>query len=139
MKFYPKLVAIVGILTITACSGAPDPIVNPSPGPATGPSNPVIGIFPSNGSPNDYCNISGDKLFVNFTNTGDIESKGGTMVTVTFQTQPPTLPVPGEIPALPPGGIGGPNFTIPNSCFTADCSFTIKWSNQPVVKGKCIG
>ena len=139
MNLLTKLLAIAGILALTSCSGPPPPKVTPVDPVAVDPK-PIIKIFPSNGSRTDYCNISGDRLFVNFTNSGNETSPADILVTVTFPADDPNPPTVETVlmPALPPNSVGGPNFPVPDRCFTSDCPFTIKWSNQEV-KGKCIG
>lgn len=99
----------------------------------------IVGIRPPIGNPPvAYCLRDGDQLSVLFGNSGGIPSPPGTTVTVTFSAQGP-VPTSRPMPAIPPGGTIDMAFPIPRSCFIPDCRFTIQWSNQPPVRGICIG
>ena len=125
------LIALTTVLLISGCASGP---VDPGP-------NPVITILPpaSENPPRvAYCKRDGDNLNVQFKNIGGLATTGSVDVTVTFSTSPPTATtrtrgplIVGEVATLP--------YPIPLGCFSPDCRFKIKWSNQPEVAGICIG
>jgi len=103
----------------------------------TSMGNPIIGIVPSRGAPSvGYCKRNGDELVVTFANSGELPSSGTVNVTVDFS---PGNDVVLPMPSIQPGTSVDMNFPIPYGCFDPDCSFSIKWSNQPPVSGICIG
>lgn len=115
--------------------GQPDSGVVRGLAPGTGSA--VIGIRPPNGSPRHaYCLRDGDFLSVIFANSGGLASTGAVAVDVTFKTKPPTT-LTRQMPAIPSGGRVEMAFPVPSGCFTPDCDFTIQWSNQPPVAGRC--
>jgi hypothetical protein len=101
-----------------------------------GNGNPIVGIIPPRGStPNEYCQREGDVLFVAFENTGQAPAPPGTDVTVDFRDSNSVTQTRGGIPA---GGVVEMAFEIPPDCFNPDgCVFSIRWSNQPEVSGRC--
>ena len=132
MKILLTALAISSFIILSGCSGLDAPN-NAGLAPV---SNPIIGIVPPRGSPRtSYCKLNGNELVVTFANSGEIPSSGSVNVTVDFGVGSAVLPMPG----IQPGGSVDINFPIPNGCFSPDCSFSIKWSNQPPVSGICIG
>lgn len=126
------LLAIAFLLT-----GCPPATTEPDTPSKKLPPAAAIGIVPPHGSPSSaYCNIEGDSLIVSFRNSGGAPSVGGVTVTVTFNGQ---TSIQRRMPAIDAGQTKRIPFPIPSGCFGSDCSFKISWSNQPVVKGICIG
>ncbi len=105
-----------------------------------GGGNAVIGIVPSHGSEAAaYCLINDNKLSIVFRNTGERPSSDRTTtVKVEFSTGSANTIKTKLMPSIPPGGIIEMIFDVPIECFNPDCTFSIKWSNQPVVIGRCI-
>ncbi|PCJ94930.1 MAG: hypothetical protein COA50_11145 [Flavobacteriaceae bacterium] len=103
--------------------------------------NAIVGIVPPHGSSaNEYCQIDDSKLSVIFRNTGDRPSSDRTTnVTVEFITGSTNTTETKLMPSIPSGGTIEMIFEVPNQCFGPDCDFSIKWSNQAVVFGRCIG
>ncbi len=101
----------------------------------------VVGIVPTCGSAAiEYCQRNNGNLSVFFRNTGDGPSSDQTIeVKVEFQTGSPNASVSQFMPSIAPGETIEMIFEIPGGCFSPDCDFTIQWSNQPAVQGKCIG
>ncbi len=135
MNMYTLFLISISIFSLVSCSGE---VELPNPPTKNAPTdNPIIGIVPSRGAPRtDYCKINGNDLVITFANSGGIASSSGTGVTVTFGSVPIG---PQIMPAIQPGASVDMNFQIPNGCFSSDCSFSIQWSNQPIVSGICIG
>ncbi len=101
----------------------------------------VVGIIPPNGSsPVEYCIREGNILSILFRNTGDLASPDRTTnVKVEFSTDASNSAETKLMPSIPPGGTIEMTFEIPGTCFSPDCHFSVQWSNQPVVLGRCIG
>ncbi len=130
MKMILTLLALSSSIILAGCEKAPETVENAPTG------NAVVGIVPPRGAPRtSYCQLNGNELVLTFFNSGQIPAQGTVNVTVDFGVSNASLPMP----VIQPGTSVDMNFSIPNGCFSPDCSFNIKWSNQPPVSGRCIG
>ena len=78
-------------------------------------------------------------LIVRFNNTGELAANSQPEVRVTFNVGDTDPVVTQTMPVIPAGGSVDMAFQIPTGCFSADCFFSIQWSNQPAQSGTCIG
>lgn len=115
--------------------------VDPNEGVDPQGRNAIVGIIPPVGSAAvEYCHRDDSTLSVFFRNTGELASSDQTTeVHVNFTTGSSTVTQTQLMPSIAPGETIEMFFEIPVGCFGPDCNFTIQWSNQPEVQGRCIG
>jgi hypothetical protein len=130
-----KIITWLAVFLCLAGCSPEQPEVDPG-------TNPVITILPQPGenpSPADYCKRDGSKLNVEFKNIGGLASDGYMDVTVEFATSSGQQPVTRTLRPLSPDQTATLSYPIPSDCFSPDCSFGIKWSDQPAIEGVCPG
>jgi hypothetical protein len=101
----------------------------------------IVRVVPVTGTgsrPSDYCRLNRDGLVVRLKNIGGLQAPQQTVI-VTFRTSAGSQRNTKRSSVIPPNRSVDVVFRTPNGWCSLDCSFSIRRSNQPIIKGFCVG
>lgn len=139
---------VVGLLILAPAAfaqGIVKPTVTPKEQGQTAKPGPkaVVRVVPVTGTgknASDFCrlNASGKGLIVRLQNLGEARAPQQS-VAVTFRTDEGPDRQVRQSTAIAPGRSVNVTFVLPAGCSSPDCAFSIRRSNQPTIRGMCVG